>query len=380
MTYLIAFACAWILTLALTPLVRRYALNNGIVAQPAGVKKHALDSRVIPYLGGLAIFGSFLITTLLFMPFGRQIAALLLACTLLAVVGAIDDVRHLSAWTRLSWQFIAACIALAGGIGIITITNPFGGAIDLTWGRFMVDLGFWQFHITPIANFLSILWMMGMVNVINFLDGLDGLASGVSGIAALVIFALSISPAVDQPLVALLAIILAGSALGFLPFNFYPARIFMGDSGAYFLGLMLAMLSIYSGGKLATAMLVLGFTIIDALWAAMRRMKRGVHPFTADREHLHHLLLSAGLSQKRAVLLLYLLAAIFGMVALSLQSFEKMVALIVLFVAVGVLIAALIRISNLKAARAIEDAATELVAPKVPTSKVTSGKSDSKRL
>lgn len=362
MIYLIAFACALLLTASLTPLVRKYALEKGIVAQPSGQKSHALDNRIIPYLGGLAIFGSFLITAVLFMPFGRQLAALLAACTLLAIVGAIDDVKRLSAWTRLGWQFVAACIALAGGIGITAITNPFGGMIDLTWGRFMVDIGVWQFHITPVANLLSILWMMGMVNVINFLDGLDGLASGVSGIAALVIFALSISSTVDQPLVALLAIILAGSALGFLPFNFYPARIFMGDSGAYFLGLTLAMLAIYSGGKLATAMLVLGFTIIDALWAAMRRIRRGVHPFTADREHLHHLLLRAGLSQRRAVLLLYLMAATFGMVALSLHSFEKMVAMIVLFVAVGVLIAALIRISNTKAARAIEGVAGEIAA------------------
>jgi UDP-GlcNAc:undecaprenyl-phosphate GlcNAc-1-phosphate transferase len=266
----------------------------------------------------------------------------------LAVVGVIDDIKGVAAWKRLFWQVIAAGVALAGGIGIVTITNPLGGNIDLSAARFGFDFLGHTYHITPIANLLSILWMVGMVNVVNFLDGLDGLASGVSAIAALVIFALSISPDVNQPLVALLALILAGSALGFLPFNFYPARIFMGDAGAYVLGITLAMLAIYSGGKLATALLVLGFTILDALWAVVRRLRRGVHPFTADREHLHHLLLEAGLSQRSAVLLLYLLAAIFGLAALSLHSFEKLIALMVLMATVIVLITALVRINRRK--------------------------------
>jgi UDP-GlcNAc:undecaprenyl-phosphate GlcNAc-1-phosphate transferase len=348
--YLLAFACSIALSLALTPIIRRLALRWGVVSQPVTVKSHALDHRVIPYLGGLAIYISFVAVTLAFMPFGRQLAGLLTAATILAIVGAIDDVRGVGAWKRIVWQVTAAAVALAGGIGITVFTNPFGGVIDLTYGRFAVELFDWRFHITPIANLFSIIWMVGMVNAINFLDGLDGLASGVSAIAALVMFGLAISPAVDQPLVALLAIILAGSALGFLPFNFYPARIFMGDSGAYLLGLVLAMLAIYSGGKLATAVLVLGFTIIDALWAAVRRLRRGVHPFSADREHLHHLLLGAGLSQRRAVLFLYLLAALAGVVALSSQSFAKLVAIIVMFTAIMVLIAALIRIGRRRTA------------------------------
>lgn len=343
MMYVLAFAASFLLSLALTPLIRKYALKKGILAHPGNRSVHV---NPVPYLGGLAIFGSFLVTASIFLPFGRQLAALLLAATVLAVVGAIDDVRGLSPWSRLGWQTLAACIALAGGIGITTISSPFGGVIDLSWGRFAIDLLGFEFHITPIANLLSIIWMVGMVNVINFLDGLDGLASGVSGIAALCIFALALTPQVDQPLVALLAILLAGSTLGFLPFNFYPAKIFMGDSGSYFLGLMLAMLAIYSGGKLATVLLVLGFTVIDALWAAIRRIRKGVHPFSADREHLHHLLLQAGLSQRRAVLALYLLAAAFGTVALVSQSFYKFIALIVLLVVVVVLIASLIRIGQ----------------------------------
>ncbi|HEX7259434.1 MAG TPA: MraY family glycosyltransferase [Candidatus Saccharimonadia bacterium] len=346
MIYLVAFLVSFGLALLLTPFVRMLALRYQIVAQPVAIKSHALDNRVVPYLGGLAIVASFVIGALTFLPMNRQLAALLIGGIMLAVLGAIDDVRGLSAKIRLFWQFLAACVVLAGGIGIVSITNPLGGVIDLTAGRFAVDWGILHFHITPIANALSILWIVGMVNTVNFLDGLDGLAGGVSAIAAIILFALAISPEVNQPLVALLAIILAGSALGFLPFNFFPAKIFMGDSGAYFLGLTLALLAIYSGGKLATLSLVFGFTIIDAMWAVVRRLRRRVHPFTSDREHLHHLLLKAGLSQRGAVLSLYMLAVTFGVVALQTQSFTKLVALIVLLATMVVLIASLIRIGS----------------------------------
>lgn len=346
MIYAVALLLSFGLALAFTPIVRRQAIHYKILAQPTTTKAHALDDRPIPYLGGLAIWASFSIACLIFMPMSRQLAALLAGAAILAVVGAVDDVKGLSAWTRLGWQFVAALVVLAGGIGIVTVTNPFGGVIDLSWGRTALDVGGFHFHITPIANALTVLWLVGMVNTINFLDGLDGLASGVSAISALIIFALSLS--LNQPLVALLAIILAGSALGFLPFNFYPAKIFMGDSGAYFLGLTLALLAIYSGGKLATVGLVLGFTIIDSMWAAVRRLRRGVHPFSADREHLHHLLIQAGLTQRRAVLFLYVLAAVFGSVALGTRGFNKFVALVILFGVMVALIASLIRIGRRK--------------------------------
>jgi UDP-GlcNAc:undecaprenyl-phosphate GlcNAc-1-phosphate transferase len=346
--YVAALILSFGVALLLTPYVRRLALRYNIIAQPPSVKAHALDARAIPYLGGLAMVAGFVVAMLALMPMSRQLAALLLGVVLLAVVGAIDDVRGLGPWLRLGFQILAALIVLAGGIGIVSLTNPLGGHISLLAGRFAVHVGGLRFHISPIANVLTVLWLVGMVNTINFLDGLDGLAGGVSAIAAGVLFILALH--VHQPLVAMIAIALVGSALGFLPFNFYPAKIFMGDSGAYFLGLTLGLLAIYSGGKLATIGLVLGFTIIDAMWAAVRRLRRGVHPFTSDREHLHHLLIQAGLSQRRAVIVLYLLAAVFGGVALSAHSFTKLVALIVLVTVMIVLIASLIRLGNRKRA------------------------------
>jgi UDP-GlcNAc:undecaprenyl-phosphate/decaprenyl-phosphate GlcNAc-1-phosphate transferase len=296
----------------------------------------------VPYLGGVAIFAGFVAAVLTFMPMSRQLLALLIGCVILVAIGVIDDIRGLSPWVKLGFQFLAAGVALAGGIGISVVTNPFGGVIDLGVGRFAVNFGSVHFHVTPLANLLSLLWMVGLANTINFLDGLDGLASGVSGIAAVVMFAVAVGPRVHQPIVALLAIILAGAAFGFLPYHFFPARIFMGDSGAYFLGLCLALLAIYSGAKLATAVLVLGFPIADASWAAIRRLAHRTSPFQADRRHFHHLLIDAGMSQRQAVMTLYAVAAAFGTVALMIGSFAKLVALIVLLTLMAAAISLLV--------------------------------------
>lgn len=341
MTYFYAFIIATTISALLTPLVRRFALAKGIVDWPSEERK--IHGQPVAYLGGVAIYVAFVATTLLYLQPSRQLVGLLAGITLLLAVGVVDDWRGLSPWVKLVWQIVAAGITLAGGIGITTITNPLGGAIALDAGRFAVELGGWQFHITPLANLLSILWMVGLINAINFLDGLDGLASGVSVISAATLFLLAIS--VQQPEVALLSIILAGSALGFLPYNSYPAKIFMGDGGAYFLGLTLALLAIYSGGKLATAFLVLGFAILDSVWAVLRRLYGRSSPFKADRRHLHHLLLDAGLSQRLAVLVLYLLSIIFGLVALASDSFAKLVTLIILIAAMMVITAILVYLS-----------------------------------
>lgn len=341
MIYLLGFGLAFALAAGLTPVVRRYALRRGIVDRPNESRK--IHKHEVAYLGGVAIFAAFVITAVGLSVMTRQLAALLLGCSVLVLIGVIDDVRGLSPKVKLVWQFVAAGIALAGGIGITTITNPLGGVVDLTWGRTAIDLGPLHFHVMPIANALSLLWMVGLANTINFLDGLDGLASGVSGIAAVIMFALSVGPHVHQPAVALLAIIVAGAAFGFLPYNFHPARIFMGDSGAYFLGLVLAMLAIYSGAKLATAALVLGVPIVDSMWAAVRRVAQGTSPFKADRQHFHHLLLDAGLSQRQAVLTLYGIVAAFGTVALMIGSFSKLVTFLVLVGLMAIAIVGLIK-------------------------------------
>ncbi len=334
MNYLLGFGLAFAISAAATPLVRQYALRHGIVDHPSETRK--IHKTAIAYLGGVAIFVGFLVTVLALVPMSRQLTALLAGCSILVVIGIIDDRRGLSPWMKLGWQFVAAGVALAGGIGITTIANPFGGIIDLSAGRVALDLVGFHFHITPVANLVSLLWMVGLANTINFLDGLDGLACGISGIAAFVLFLLTVGPRVHQPVVALLAIILAGAAFGFLPYNFYPARIFMGDSGAYFLGLTLAMLAVYSGAKLATATLVLGFPVADAVWVVTRRLLHRSSPFKADRRHFHHLLLDVGLSQRQAVLILYGIAVVLGTTALVVGSLGKLITLAVICVLMAV--------------------------------------------
>ncbi len=327
--YLLAFLVPTIISLLITPVVRRIALRYGIIDKPDFARK--VHSQPVAYLGGIAIFIGFLISVLLFIPVSRPLVALLIGISILLIVGVIDDIRGLSPWVKLIWQIVASIVVLCGGIGIFQITNPFGNVIVLNWGRFAVDLWGLHFHIAPIANVVSVLWMVGMINIVNFLDGLDGLAAGTSAIAGLIIFLLSISPRVNQPEVALLAIILTGATLGWLPYNFYPAKIFMGDGGAYFLGLTLALLAIYSGGKLATAGLVLGFTIFDGVWAAVRRISRGTSPFKADKQHFHHLLLDVGFSQRRAVLTIYAIALLFGLIAVASGTTTKLIAFVALF-------------------------------------------------
>jgi UDP-GlcNAc:undecaprenyl-phosphate GlcNAc-1-phosphate transferase len=335
--YLIGFGAAFALTAISTPIVRKFAIKHGIVDRPTGSRK--IHKKPVAYLGGLAIFLGFVVTVLVMLPLSRELAALLAGCAILVTIGVIDDSRGLSPMVKLVFQFVAAAVALSGGIGAVAIRSPFGGIINLNVGRFPLDLFGVHFHIAPVANLLSLLWMVGLANTINFLDGLDGLASGVSGIAALVMFFLAMR--LHQPAVALLALILAGSTAGFLPYNFSPAKIFMGDSGAYFLGLCLAMLAIYSGGKIATAALVLGFPIIDAAWAAIRRLAAGRSPFSADRGHFHHLLLDVGMTQRQAVLTLYAVAALFGFVAILAGTLAKLVALVVLLLLMAGAIAAL---------------------------------------
>lgn len=342
MKYAGALVIAALISWLLTPAVRRLAITTGALDRPDGDRKR--HSGAIPRLGGLAIAAAFVVTVLIFVPITRPLVGLLAGTVVVVAVGAIDDRHSLSPWVKLGWQLVAAGLALAGGIGISAISKPFGGAQALDLGRFNVNLGWLHFHVTPLANALSIIWIVGLVNAVNFLDGIDGLATGVSGIASFFLFLLALK--VHQPAVALLAITLTGASLGFLRFNFFPATIFLGDSGAYFLGLILALLAIYSGGKLATAVLVLGFAVIDGLITVLRRLLRRGSPFRADRSHLHHLLIDFGLSQRQTVMLYYVLAVTLGLIALASGTLVKIAAIAVLGVVTVLGGAILIRLAE----------------------------------
>lgn len=342
MIYLAGFAASFLIAILLTPFVIKLSYKIGAIDKP-GEEARKQHRRIMPRAGGIAVYVAFILVSLIFLPsLSRSMIGMFVAGTMVLLLGLADDIYRLNPWIKLGFQLLAALVATIGfGITVDALTNPVGGIIALDSWQINLQLFGFNSTINLWAVALSVLWLVGMTNTINFLDGLDGLATGVTAIAALIIFLLSIGVNVNQPTTALVSLILAGSCLGYLIFNFNPARIFNGDSGAYFMGMTLGILAIFSGGKLATALLVLGLPIIDALWAALRRILRGKSPFTADRGHLHFLMLDAGLTQRQAVLLIYTFSIVFGSIALFASTQQKLFAIVMLVILLILLIATL---------------------------------------
>jgi len=231
-----------------------------------------------------------------------ELVALLAGGVVATILGVLDDTFQLRARWQLLGQLALAGLAVAAGITVTSLNNPFGpGNIILS---------------EPYAMGFSMLWIVGMINSINFIDGLDGLSSGIALIAAATLGLISMTTAVGQPFIAILCFALAGSLLGFLRWNFHPATIFIGTSGVMFVGYTLAVLSILGSAKVAVALLVLGVPIIDTFWIIVRRLAGGRSPFTPDRGHIHHRLLDLGLSHSQTVLVIYAIC-----VALAVLSF-----------------------------------------------------------
>jgi UDP-GlcNAc:undecaprenyl-phosphate GlcNAc-1-phosphate transferase len=323
MMYAIVFVLAFGLTLVVTPLSAVLGRRLGLVDHPGGRRTHLGD---IPRLGGIALFAGFMAAGLL--TFGlsaaglwpplraedhKLLAGVLVGSTLMFAFGLWDDYRELPAWPQFAAQFVAALVAINFDIIVERVTLPiFGYTVFPGW----------------ITYPLTVFWVMGMINTVNWLDGLDGLAAGVTAIASL-LFAIH-AYSLGQSMVALFPLALAAACLGFLPFNFQPARVFMGSSGSMFLGFAVASLSILAPAKVATALLVLGIPIIDVAWLTVQRWRQG-NPAQAGRDHLHYRLLDVGLSPRQIVLLYYLFCAAFGMLALLIEDrLFKLVALAIM--------------------------------------------------
>ena len=326
MTYLVVFSAALIAALILTPIIRKAALQWGIVAEPGGRRKHR---GAIPKLGGVAIFGAWIVGVVLIYfllpPIvpedALRLRGVILGSLVVAAGGLLDDWRDLKPWAQFLIQFIGAGIAIGYLIFIELFTSPFGTATfwaspPFAW-IFTLD-GNLVWIARPLAILFTIFWVVGMINAINWLDGLDGLAAGVCTIAAL-LFAWH-SYRLGQTTVALFPLALAGALLGFLPFNFSPARIFLGTTGAYFLGYQIATLSILSPAKLSTALLVMAVPILDVAWQIIDRIRRGHNPLQGDRGHLHFRLSDGGLPTRWIVLGYYVVAISFGLVAIAAPS------------------------------------------------------------
>ena len=304
----LGFALAAALTCVLSLAVARVCRRRGVLDRPEPRRVHTV---AVPRLGGIAIFLSFLtVSLLLFRPANdyelHVYAGLIVAAVLVVAVMAYDDVRGLPPLPRLGVQTLAALIAMfpAGhGTLIEVLHNPLI-AVDSSH----TFLALW------IAVPFTWFWIVGMMNTINWVDGLDGLAGGIVAITALVMAA--ISWMLGQHTAALLCAVLAGATLGFLPLNWHPARLFMGDSGAMFLGLALAVLANVGGAKLAMMLMLLGFPILDTARVIVRRVRQGRSPLHFDRSHLHHRLLAGGLSQRQIALLFYAVTGLFGGITL----------------------------------------------------------------
>lgn len=323
----LAPAVALGLAYLLTPAVRRLAFRVGAVDIPDARKVHRGE---MPRLGGLAIYLAFGAAVLLFLREDRQLLSLLAAGGVVLAVGAADDLRGISPRVKLAGQLLAAIVLVAAGYRVEFLTNPGGGTV--------IGLGKWAIPFT-------LFWLVGISNALNLIDGLDGLAAGTAAIAALAMAAVAWSG--GQAAAMLAALVLAAAALGFLRHNFYPARIFMGDSGSLFLGFVLAALAIPGLTKgttfisLVIPVVVLGIPILDTAAAIARRFLGGQPIFQPDRRHLHHRLLDLGLTQRQTVLLIYAVNLVLGgsAVLLNFLSTERAVALLILL-SLGILTAA----------------------------------------
>lgn len=307
-----AFIVSFAFTFATTPLVRRFAFKIGAIDIPKDNRR--MHKKPTPRIGGLAIIFGFTVATLCFAQPSRQLYGTLAGAAIIAVMGVIDDCKNLPAKLKFVIQIIAALVVVfAGDIKIEVFTNP----------NFLSDNPYW---VLPewLSVTLTVIWIVFITNAVNFIDGLDGLAAGVSAIMSISLVFISIR--VGEYSIAILGIALMGSCFGFLPFNFNPAKIFMGDTGSTFLGFMLATLSIqgvfksYAVISFAVPLLILGLPLFDALFAMIRRILRGQSPMTADRGHLHHRLVDMGFSQKQTVFILYAISGVLGITAVLLAE------------------------------------------------------------
>jgi UDP-GlcNAc:undecaprenyl-phosphate GlcNAc-1-phosphate transferase len=338
---LVAFLLAAIAALVVTPVVRRFAVRMRMVDRPGDRR---VNLRPIPRGGGLAVALAFLPIGVAFVVLNEvfhfvrtpgllddgERVALLGGGAAAAGLGMLDDYLDLRARWQFAGQVALAAGAVALGIGIVSIQTPFGGSS--------------LFFPAPVGAVLTVLWIVGMINSVNFIDGLDGLSTGIGLIAAVTLGLLSLTTQVAQPYVAMLCFVLAGALVGFLRWNFHPARIFAGTGGTMFLGYTLAVLAILGSAKVAVALLVLGIPIVDAFWIIVRRVVRRRSPFSPDRGHIHHRLLDLGLSHRQTVLVIYAICAGLGALSLVLSAENRTYAFIAVLVGTGAVLLAITRI------------------------------------
>lgn len=315
MVYFTLFLC-FVLAVLITPVVKWLAFRVGATDKPNQRRVH---QKIMPRLGGLAIFISFIVGYFVLQPASPYATAIVIGATIIVLTGVLDDIYELPPKWKLLGQIIAAIVVVYGGIRVDFINLPFGGHL--------------QFGLLSIP--ITMLWIIGITNAINLIDGLDGLAAGVSSIALVTIAGMAATMGNTYVFVFAMSLLLLGSTLGFLLYNFHPAKIFMGDTGALFLGYMISVLSLL-GFKNVTVfsliipILILGVPISDTLFAIVRRIVNKQPLSAPDKSHLHHCLLRLGYSHRQTVLIIYGMAAMFGLAAVVLSKATMFGALVVI--------------------------------------------------
>ena len=308
-----------------TPIVKWWAEKSGAVDVPKDSRR--VHKKPTPLLGGLSIYFACLVGILVFIPLNQKIIGILAGATIIVLGGYFDDIKNLSPRTKFLIQIFAAVITIYSGIKIDRITNPLFSFFGGQW-----------IELRILAYPITVLWIVGLTNAFNLIDGLDGLAAGVSAISSVTLLIAAISLGPEQVYIPILTAIVAGSTLGFLPHNFNPAKIFMGDTGAMFLGYMLAVISVIGVLKSAAALaflvpiLAMGLPILDTLFSMIRRIANGKSVAEADKGHFHHRLIDKGYSQKQAVLTLYSISAILGVGAVAVIESKLKTAYLFVFV------------------------------------------------
>lgn len=319
---ILTFVVAFVFSFAATPIAYRLAFKVGAVDVPKD--KRRMHKKPTPRIGGIAIIFGFLVAICCFGRMTRELTAMLVGGAIIAVMGFVDDCKNLDAKLKFVIQIIAALVVMIGGnIRITVFTNP-----NVFSNSQYLVLPWW------LSGIATIIWIVFITNAVNFIDGLDGLAAGVSAIMSVSLVFIAIR--VGEYPVAVVGLAIMGACFGFLPFNFNPAKIFMGDTGSTFLGFILATLSIqgvfksYAVISFAVPLLILGLPLFDAMFAMIRRIYHGQSPMSADRGHLHHRLIDMGFSQKQTVFILYAISGVLGITAVLLAEYGTIRALILM--------------------------------------------------
>ncbi len=307
---LAALLAAALVALISTPVVRSLAFRVGAVDVPKDSRR--MHDHPIPRMGGLGIYLGFILSVLLFLPLTSELRGMLLGAVIIVVLGVVDDIMALPAMLKFVVQIGAALIPALNGVVIQAFSNP----------NIFSQNPYWALGSLSIP--VTVLWIVGITNSVNLIDGLDGLANGVSAISAATMLVIALLASEAQ--VAIIMAALVGACVGFMPYNLNPAKMFMGDTGATFLGFILATISIqglfkfYAVISFAVPFLILGLPIFDTSFAFIRRIAHGQNPMHPDRGHIHHRLIDMGLNQKQAVATLYVISAILGLSAVVLTT------------------------------------------------------------